>query len=491
MAHLASQAGLCPEDRPEQSLVLSCPPTPLRQAELVRLAPAAVACLGESVETLSSPEWASLLAGAARLPDGWVQPYATAYSGHQFGVAVPRLGDGRALHLGCYKGWELQLKGAGPTPFRRGADGRAVLRSSFREFLASEYMASMEVPTTRALSLVLSPGPIFREQAEPAGVVCRMAPAFWRFGHLEWMERHADSESLDRFLDLLCRSQEGFEEAARAPAGVARREALLREVAYRTGRLMGLWMAEGFVHGVMNTDNLSLLGLTLDYGPYGYLERLQPQQVYNHSDGGGRYRYDQQPLAALWSLFRLANALQLPSLAGLSEETLAGWFESGLDQGFEGRMALKLGLAEGPSTRPLIDRLYRLAARGQWRLPALLRRMALEDLPAEQRQAADWAEGLRELGPLPEWADEEFQAWRLDHLRAMTGRDRLAAVPAVMPWNWILEVVIRAAEDHGDLQPFDRALALWSAPQTALSGYGEWAGAAPGWSETLELSCSS
>lgn len=499
MLGLAKGLGLSPEDRPEACLTLPCPPTPLRQAQLVRVAPSAAALVGMNADELGGSDWANLLAGNALLCEPRVQPYATAYSGHQFGVFVPRLGDGRALHLGCFRGWELQLKGAGPTPFRRGADGRAVLRSSVREFLGSEYMASQQVPTTRALSLVLAPGPIFREQSEPAGVVCRMAPAFWRLGHLEWMVQHGHGDAIDPFLRALLPSSAGHEGSA------ALRLDLLQSVAAQTGRLMGLWMAEGFIHGVMNTDNLSLLGLTLDYGPYGFLERMQLQQVFNHSDSSGRYRYDHQPLAALWSLMRLANALDLPRGAGLREDDLASWFEAGLDEGFEGRMCLKLGLphhhsSRGPrAPRALLDRLYRLSARGEWRLPALLRRLALEDLPEPLRTQPEWAEGLRELGPLPEWADEEFAAWRQDHIAARNAQAqglpdewaRLGACPAVMPWNWILESIIRAAEDNGDLAPLDRALDLWSQPQTRLSGYGDWAGPAPGWAASLELSCSS
>ena len=282
---------------------------------------------------LPSPHWVGTSHSVAQLlglPEGWHQseealqaltgnqvlagstPLASVYSGHQFGVWAGQLGDGRAILLGeLAGGHEIQLKGAGRTPYSRMGDGRAVLRSSIREFLCSEAMHGLGIPTSRALCITGSPGLVRREELETAAVVTRVAPSFVRFGHFEHFAANDQEEQLRTLADYVigryypeCRSPE-----ATSPWGGNPYAALRHSVSERTAQLMAQWQAVGFCHGVMNTDNMSILGLTLDYGPFQFLDAFVPGHNCNHSDHHGRYAYNRQPNIAYWNLFCLAQAL--------------------------------------------------------------------------------------------------------------------------------------------------------------------------------------
>ena len=345
-----------------EPLIYPCDPTPLKEPVLVAVSDEAAACLGESAQTIQGcPAWAAWLSGSCALE----QPrcYATVYAGHQFGVFVPRLGDGRALNLGALNGWELQLKGAGPTPFARHADGRAVLRSSVREFLCSEAMHGLGIATTRALSLAVSQTPVVRERLEPAAVVCRMAPSFLRFGHFEYFayraktraqsDPHAKSlaqQQTAAMLRSLAEVDPGFS-SLQGLSGFNQVTDFLNIVTRKTARLMADWMSVGFMHGVMNTDNFSALGLTIDYGPFSFMEAFDPNFICNHSDHEGRYRYASQPSIGFWNLQRLLSAfaalhdvdLKSQSAQSLLEEAQSN-YETAFYNRFEGRMRDKLGL---------------------------------------------------------------------------------------------------------------------------------------------------
>ncbi len=268
---------------------------------------AAAALLGLSPADFSRPGLVAALTG--NVPVAGADPLAAVYSGHQFGVYVPRLGDGRALLLGEVVGpderrWEVQLKGAGKTPYSRMGDGRAVLRSSIREFLASEAMQGLGIPTTRALAVTGSDFPVIRESVETAAVVTRLAPSFVRFGSFEyfyWTEQH---DALSQLADFVI---DRFYPDARASAQPYL--ALLEQVARRTARLVAQWQGVGFCHGVLNTDNMSILGLTIDYGPYGFLDAFDAGHICNHSDEHGRYSYKMQPQIGHWNLYALGQAL--------------------------------------------------------------------------------------------------------------------------------------------------------------------------------------
>lgn len=323
--------------------------------------------LGLDEDALGEPPWLDFLAGNARAPGS--RPYASCYGGHQFGNWAGQLGDGRALGLGELLAgdgqlWELQLKGAGPTPYSRRADGRAVMRSSVREFLCSEAMFHLGVPTTRALSLVSTGDRVVRDmfydghpQEEPGAIVCRVAPTFLRFGHFEIFASRGDEARLGRLTEFCLEhffEQEVLEATGSSPEQLRARGqslispetvlAMFRAVCSRTARLMVEWMRVGFVHGVMNTDNMSILGLTIDYGPYGWLEDFDPSWTPNTTDAQGRrYRYGMQPRVAQWNLAQLGSAL-LPLVEDVEplERELARYTDL-LHQGEVAMMTQKLG----------------------------------------------------------------------------------------------------------------------------------------------------
>jgi uncharacterized protein YdiU (UPF0061 family) len=300
----------------EGALYSRIDPTPVAEPRLLAYSAEMAAVLGFSEADVATPDFARLFGGNV-LVDG-MQPHAANYGGHQFGNWAGQLGDGRAISLGevinaAGQRWELQLKGAGPTPYSRGADGRAVLRSSVREFLCSEAMHHLGVPTTRALSLVGTGEAVLRDMfydghaaPEPGAIVCRVAPSFIRFGNFELPASRGDTALLRQLVDFTIRRD--------FPELQGQREALyakwFAQVCERTATMIAHWMRVGFVHGVMNTDNMSILGLTIDYGPYGWVDNYDPDWTPNTTDAQRRrYRFGQQPNVAWWNLSRLAGAL--------------------------------------------------------------------------------------------------------------------------------------------------------------------------------------
>lgn len=326
-------------------------PKPVKAPRLLAYSTEMAALLGLSEETCQSEPFCQVFVGNRVLPA--MEPYATCYGGHQFGQWAGQLGDGRAINLGEVineKGqrWALQLKGAGPTPYSRSADGLAVLRSSLREFLCSEAMHHLGVPTTRALSVILTGEHVVRDmfydgnpQLEPGAVVCRTAPSFTRFGHFQIFSARNDLDTLKKLVDYTIRTD--FPHLA-APSETVYCQ-WFSEICRRTAEMIVHWQRVGFVHGVMNTDNMSILGLTIDYGPYGWLENYDPDWTPNTTDAQGRrYRFGNQPKIAYWNLVQLANALY-PLIQNVKplEEALnvyAATFELGWQQ----MMANKLGL---------------------------------------------------------------------------------------------------------------------------------------------------
>jgi uncharacterized protein YdiU (UPF0061 family) len=304
-------------------------PTPVKAPRLIAHSREVAALLGLTEEDIASPVFARVFGGNALLEG--MEPYAANYGGHQFGNWAGQLGDGRAISLGEAinargERWELQLKGAGPTPYSRHADGRAVLRSSVREFLCSEAMHHLGVPSTRALCLVATGEAVERDmfydghpQMEPGAVVCRVAPSFLRFGNFELPASREEHGMLEQLVDF-CIDRD-FPELGGVPPGL-RRARWFAQVCERTALMVAHWLRVGFVHGVMNTDNMSILGLTIDYGPYGWIDNYDPDWTPNTTDRDRRrYRFGQQAQVAFWNLTRLAGALAplFPDLGPLQE----------------------------------------------------------------------------------------------------------------------------------------------------------------------------
>lgn len=326
-------------------------PTPVVAPRLVATAHEVAALIGLDEAACQSDAFLNTFVGNALLPG--MDPFAMCYGGHQFGNWAGQLGDGRAINLGevinpTGQRWVLQLKGAGLTPYSRTADGLAVMRSSVREFLCSEAMHHLGVPTTRALSLIATGEQVVRDmfydgnpRAEPGAVVCRVAPSFVRFGSFQIFASRNDIDALRRLADYTIATDFPH-------LGAPSREVYLEwfgEVVERTAEMIVHWMRVGFVHGVMNTDNMSILGQTIDYGPYGWLEGYDPDWTPNTTDAGGkRYRYSGQPGVAQWNLFQLANAI-LP-LIGEAEplQALIEGFATRYDTLWRAMMADKLGL---------------------------------------------------------------------------------------------------------------------------------------------------
>jgi len=340
-------------------------PQALPQPYLVGASASAARLVGLSPDALASAAWQQVLAGN-RTPAS-CQTLASVYSGHQFGVWAGQLGDGRAMLLGELVpppgsdglAQELQLKGTGLTPYSRMGDGRAVLRSSIREFLCSEAMHALGVPTTRALSVMGSDQPVYRETPETAAVVARIAPSFVRFGHFEHFSANNGLASLKKLADYVIERYypECLESAANPYA------AFLAAVAARTAQMVAQWQAVGFCHGVMNTDNMSILGLTIDYGPFQFMDAFDPNHICNHSDNRGRYAFRKQPDVAYWNLFCLGQAL-LPLIEDQSAALAAlETYKALYPQAFNTCMAKKLGFATADDDLPaLVDDVLRLLA---------------------------------------------------------------------------------------------------------------------------------
>jgi len=463
-------------------------PTPLPAPHWVAANPALARELGLDEAWLASP--AALEAFTGNLGIAGTQPLASVYSGHQFGVWAGQLGDGRAILLGEAQtpagAQEFQLKGAGLTPYSRMGDGRAVLRSSIREFLCSEAMHGLGIPTTRALCVTGSPAPVYREEAETAAVVTRVAPSFIRFGHFEHFAARDQLGPLRVLADYVidhfypeCRTSDRYDGNPYA--------ALLDAVAARTAAMVAQWQAVGFCHGVMNTDNMSILGLTIDYGPFQFMDAFIPGHICNHSDPGGRYAYNKQPNIAYWNLFCLGQAL-LP-LIGEQELALAALepYKALFPRELEARMRAKLGLATAhEGDRELIETIQKLMAAGAVDHTIFWRRLS-------HAVAGGDFEPVRDL-----FADRAgLDAWlatytpRLAHEPAGQAAGlMLRTNPKYVLRNHLGEQAIRQAK-LGDFSGVSTLLALLQAPFDEHPGHDDYAGFPPDWASTIEISCSS
>jgi uncharacterized protein YdiU (UPF0061 family) len=463
-------------------------PTPLPEPYLVAVSPQAAQSIGLDAASMASEEALAILVGN-RVPDA-AAPLAAVYSGHQFGVWAGQLGDGRAILLGDLDTpagpVELQLKGAGPTPYSRRGDGRAVLRSSIREFLCSEAMHALGIPTSRALSVAGSDQGVLRESVETSAVVIRMAPTFVRFGSFEHWFYQRKPDELKLLADyVLQRFYPALLEQANPYA------ALLAEVTRRTARLVAQWQAVGFMHGVLNTDNMSILGQTLDYGPFGFMEAFDPQHICNHSDQQGRYSYANQPQIGHWNCYALGQAL-LPLIGEveLAQQALDVYqpaFAEAIDRLLHGKLGLNREL---DGDRALFDAMFALMEVNHVDFTLFFRRLG-----GLQAAGTGGDEPLRDL-----FIDRPaFDAWAGDYRRRLQAEgsidaQRKLAMDAVNPKyilrNYLAQAAIERAQNK-DYSEIARLLSVLERPFDEQPEHDHYAALPPDWASQLEVSCSS
>lgn len=469
-------------------------PTPLANAYMISFSPLAAELMGIAASEFNSAEAVAYFSGAKAF--ACAEPLAMLYSGHQFGRYVPQLGDGRAILLGGVKNpagevWEWQLKGAGLTAFSRDGDGRAVLRSSIREYLCSEAMAALGIPTTRALCLIGSDEEVYREQIETGAMVLRMAPSHLRFGSFEVFFYRDQHHALKQLADYVL--QHHYPELLQAERPYL---AFLQEVVKRTARLIAQWQLVGFAHGVMNTDNMSVLGLTLDYGPFGFMDAYEPGFICNHSDHHGRYAFEQQPNIGLWNLTCFAQAL-LPLLhandgeaaAAQAREALA-LYEPELVKTYARGMRAKLGLLQAhESDQALSAELLQLMADNRADYTQVFR--ALSDLKQEPISQARVSDLFTDRAAFEHWAEK----YRLRlHQENSQDQPRQALMrqtnPKYILRNYLAQQAIEKAQAK-DFSEIERLLAVLSQPFAEQPDRQVYAAEPPDWSQHLSVSCSS
>src|ERR1700677_2461222 len=452
-------------------------PTPVTSPRLIKLNRPLAMQLGLDPDRLDSPEGAEILAGK-RIPDG-ADPIAMAYAGHQFGHFVPRLGDGRAILLGEVIDADgvrrdIQLKGSGPTPFSRRGDGRAALGPVLREYIVSEAMATLGIPTTRSLAAVATGERVVRETLLPGAVLTRVASSHIRVGTFQFFAARGDTEGVRRLADHVIARH--YPESAHSDR---RYHALLEGVVARQASLVARWLLVGFIHGVMNTDNTSISGETIDYGPCAFMDQYDPATVFSSIDEQGRYAYANQPRIALWNLTRLAECL-LPLFSSdqdkaISEaQTALADFAEKFDAAYQAGLRAKLGLFTARDGDPaLAQDLLSAMAQNQADFTLTIRHLGDAAFDA----AAD--NEVRSLFTDPAAYDEWAARWRQrlseEPQDAAARRNAMRSVnPAFIPRNPRVEAVIQAAMNNDDFAPFEELLTVLSKPyedQPAFTAY--------------------
>jgi uncharacterized protein YdiU (UPF0061 family) len=466
--------------------------TPMQEPYLICASESAAKLIALDPAEMKTQEFVEVFTGNTILPSS--APLAAVYSGHQFGVWAGQLGDGRAILLGDAPSpasghpgvLELQLKGAGLTPYSRMGDGRAVLRSSIREFLCSEAMAALGISTTRALCVTGSDQRVMRETVETAAVATRMAPTFVRFGSFEhwyYNDKHEELKILadyviDRFYPQLREASNPY-------------QAMLEEVTRRTAELMAHWQAVGFMHGVMNTDNMSILGQTLDYGPFGFMEAFNPQHICNHTDQQGRYSYAMQPRIGNWNCYALGQAL-LPLIGEPDDVHVAlQVYSAAYTEKMDALLHAKLGLqARQVEDKALFDGMFSIMQTSHVDFTLFFRRLGnlrIDD-PA-------FDEPVRDL-----FIDRAaFDAWALQYRARLVQEDSRdetrriamhAANPKYVLRNYLAQIAIDKAQNK-DFSETEKLLKVLEHPFDEQPENEHYAALPPDWAKELEVSCSS
>jgi serine/tyrosine/threonine adenylyltransferase len=454
-------------------------PTPVAAPRLIKLNRELAIQLGLDPDQLSTPEGAEILSGK-RLPDG-AEPIAMAYAGHQFGHFVPQLGDGRAILLGEVIDKDgirrdIQLKGSGPTPFSRRGDGRAALGPVLREYIVSEAMAKLGIPTTRSLAAVISGESVMRETVLPGAVLTRVAASHIRVGTFQFFAARGDTDAVRRLADHAIGRH--YPELATADRPY---HALLDAVIARQADLVARWLLVGFIHGVMNTDNTSISGETIDYGPCAFMDEYNPATVFSSIDEMGRYAYGNQPRIALWNLTRLAECL-LPLFCDDQDKAIEqaqfalGEFAEKFTTAYQAGLRAKIGLfTKADGDEALVQDLLDVMTKNQADFTNTFRRLGDAALGAGNDEL------VRGLFVDPTMFDEWAVRWRQRTAsEQQTPAERRAAMhrvnPAFIPRNHRVEAVIQAAMNNDDYAPFEELLTVLSKPfedQPAFATYAE------------------
>ncbi len=466
-------------------------PQGLENPRLVSSNKALAGLLGLNSSENFSDSLLQAFSGNSQLPGS--QPLAMAYSGHQFGAYNPQLGDGRGLLLGEVEAldtagqsqrWDLHLKGAGKTPYSRMGDGRAVLRSSIREYLGSEAVFGLGIPSTRAACVITSDTPVFRETEERGATLLRVARSHVRFGSFELFHYTGRPQRVRELADYV------IERHFRDFTGEAdKHELLLREVVRRTATLVAGWQAQGFAHGVLNSDNMSIVGDTFDFGPFAFLDDYQPGLICNHSDHGGRYAFDQQPSIGLWNCHALAQALTSLIPEDRIEAALE-LYRPALVSHYSALMRRKLGLAtELDEDQALVQQLLHLLAAEGRDYSTFFRRLA-------EIQKDETTPPLRDDFVDRQAFDNWFTLYRQRlHKEQQSDEQRLRAMHAINPKyilrNYLAQQAIDAAVNDDDFSKVDKLLTLVQSPFDDHPGMEDYAKPAPDWGKSLEISCSS
>ncbi len=457
-------------------------PAPLKFPYLLHANEGVAEMLGIDRDELVTERFVRLLNGE------WffrgAKPFAMAYAGHQFGYFVPQLGDGRAVNIGTIDTWHLQLKGAGITAYSRSGDGRAVLRSSIREYLMSEAMSALGVPTTRALGILGSEHSVYRDDWEKGAMVLRVSESWVRFGTFEYAAHRGDTDALRALASYVVAESYPHLQAERD--GEERYASMFCETVERTAKLIALWQAVGFSHGVMNTDNMSIAGLTIDYGPYGFLDAYDRDYICNRSDTHGRYRFGAQPAVAEWNLRVLAKALAPLVPEVRSDACLARYFEI-YKKAYVAQMRVKLGLqSEREEDAALISDLLETMQTLQVDYTYFFRMLS-----RYEGRRDDLLKTTLYHRPMQAWLDRYEK--RLSHESRSDKARREAMLrtnPAYVLRNHMLADAIEAAEKK-DFVLFEGLFRIAKNPYSVHEGYEQWAQPTPQERRNARLSCSS
>lgn len=461
-------------------------PQPLAEPRLVVASEAAMALLDLDPAEADRPLFAELFSGHKLWSTA--EPRAMVYSGHQFGAYNPQLGDGRGLLLGevindAGDYWDLHLKGAGKTPYSRMGDGRAVLRSSIREFLASEHLHALGIPSSRALCVTSSQTPVYRERQERGAMLLRLAPSHVRFGHFEFFYYTRQHDALRQLLDHVIACH--FPDCLEHPEPY---RSFFRQVLERTAGMIARWQAYGFCHGVMNTDNMSILGITFDFGPYAFLDDFDARFICNHSDDTGRYSFENQVPIAHWNLAALAQALTPFVEVGALRESM-DLFLPLYEAQWLALMRGRLGFVQADDgDQALIQDLLKLMQGSAVDYTRFFRELG--DSPAEQALSR-LREDFVDLQGFDRWAQAYRQRSEREGTDQVARQTRMrAANPKYILRNYLAQQAIEAAE-QGDYEPVRELHAVLSRPFDEQPGMERYAQRPPEWGKHLEISCSS